>query len=149
MWPTHYIPKQERVEGTPPPRYYLTTPPYPCLVVEKIRSEQAEFVGGSQGLGSEDEISSAVSFVSGAMEEFVYSELEPLRDDLESAISFVSGTLVIALKQIEVGPDELESAVSFVSGELRNVLIVYDNWPLGADTEDLLSSVSFVSGVLS
>lgn len=148
MWPTHYIPNQPRVEGEPPPRYYLTSPPYPLEVFETLAAAGGEFVGGSFGLGSGEDIECAAAFVSGEMITYGYVEIAA-EDEIECAAAFVSGALVVRLVQAEVGPDEIECAAAFVDGELRDSLVRYQNWPLGAADEDLLGAAFFVSGVLT
>jgi hypothetical protein len=146
MWPTHYLPRKNR-GGVPPPRFYLTTPPYPVEVVEEFASA-ASFQFATPGIGSEDELESAASFVSGTLVTKSFSDYYWM-EEIESAASFVSGTLVQKGFVIGRGNDELESAASFVSGTMDDPLVTYDNWPLGAATEDLLSGGAFVSGVLT
>jgi hypothetical protein len=149
MWPTHYIPNQPRLEGSPPPRFYLTTPPYPIEVREEFGSA-ADFVIGGFGIGAADQLESAASFVGGEIQQFAYDEADAGLDELESAAQFVGGELVSRLVVIPGPMDELESAASFVTGTLETVVIIsYDNWPLGAANEALLSGASFVGGVLA
>jgi hypothetical protein len=146
MWPTHYLPNGNR-GGVPPPRFYLTTPPYPVEVTEEL-SSAALFMFATPGIGAEDELEMAASFVSGSMTTFVFPTYA-WTEELESAASFVSGNLVtLVFPTIEAG-DELESAAQFVSGSMVRILVEYENWPLGADTEDLFCSASFVSGVMT
>lgn len=150
MWPTHYIPNQPRLDSTPPPRLYLTTPPYPIEVIEQLASASV-YVVASFGLGAEDELESAASFVGGEIIQYGYTDANAGRDELESAAVFVGGVLALQpVITIDAGIDELESAAVFVSGVLATVPIIdYNNWPLGATTEDLLSAAAFVSGELT
>lgn len=150
MWPTHYIPKQDRVEGVPPPRYYLTTPPYPIELTEALQSDG----DGPQRLGFvpfaslEEEFQSAGIPVGGTIDSIlVTTSVEP--EEIESVGVPVSGILVEMLIRIEVEDELIESVGIPVSGILRDPLVVYDNWPLGADTEDLQSAGVPVSGVLA
>lgn len=146
MWPTHYLSRVPR-EGVPPPRFYLTTPPYPIEVVEEMASAASyQFV--TPGIGSDEEIESAALFVSASLTLFNFKASD-FEDEMESAAQFVSGNLVTLGFKAGYGNDELESAAQFVSGVMEEPLIIYDNWPLGADTEDLLSGASFISGVLT
>ena len=147
MWPTHYIPGQDRVEGVPPPRTYYTTPPYPPEITEELTSSH-EWLSGSFSIGAADELESAMSFVSGTLNDILVG-FDGRRDELESAMSFVSGSMVSTGFKAGYGKDELESAMSFVSGTLNDILIVYDNWPLGVASESLESAMSFVSGALT
>jgi hypothetical protein len=148
MWPTHYIPNQPRVDGTPPPRYYFTTPPYPAEATESFLSDSASFMGGLFGVGDDEEFRSAAAFVSGFMEQKGYVEVEA-EDEIRSQAWFHVGVMEqYAYELIEAG-DEFTSAAVFVSGDMRDPLVRYENWPLGADTEDLLSAAAFVSGVLT
>ena len=149
MWPTHYIPNQPRVEGVPPPRYYLTTPPYPVEV-----SESLESAGGEPDLGftpsatDEAYMTSGGMPVSGSMSRLLVEiDLDP--EELESGGLPVSGVLRDVLIRITIEPELLGSSGSPVSGVLRDPLVVYDNWPLGVDTEDLQSGGLPVSGVLA
>jgi hypothetical protein len=146
MWPTHYLPRTPR-EGIPPPRFYLTTPPYPLEVVEEMAAA-AEFQFATPGVGTDEEITAAAQFVSGLVTSLGFVAYE-FDDELESAALFVSGTVTLLGFVIGQGNDELESAAQFISGALEEPLIIYDNWPLGADTEDMLGSAAFVSGVLT
>ena len=148
MWPTHYLPNQPRLDGTPPPRHYLTSPPYPYCATEELASGPTVFLGGSRGLGAEDALEGAAAFVSGALVVRLVSA-DAGHEDLESAASFVSGALVVRLVVADAGHEDIESAASFVSGALADPLVVYSNWPLDADLEDLLSGAAFVSGVLT
>ena len=149
MWPTHYIPKQDRVDGVPPPRFYLTTPPYPVELVEELQSEGDVIrVGFSPFITAEDEFRSAGVPVSGVINSIlVRTNVEP--EELQSAGLPISGVLRDVLIRIEIEDETLASAGIPISGVLRNPLVVYANWPLGFDTEDLQSTGVPVSGVLS
>lgn len=147
MWPTHYIPLRERVDGTPPPRIYLTTPPYPLELTESATAS-AEFTSGKFDIGAQEELESSGSFVGGELViRLVTAQCG--RDELESSGSFVSGAIAVYGYKDGYGNDELESSGSFVSGAVTDPLVVYDNWPLGFSAEDLLSGGSFVSGALA
>jgi hypothetical protein len=148
-WPTHFIPNQPRIEGEPPPRYYLTSLPYPIEVLETLAAGPAQYVsGGMNGVATKDEIEAAASFVSGLMVTYSYEEILA-EDEIESAAAFVDGALVDRLVHADPGPDEIESAAQFVSGELRDGRVEYTNWPLAANQEALESGAAFVSGVMS
>lgn len=146
MWPTHYIPAQDRIEGVPPPRVYLTSCPYPYELYEEMASE-GDFTSAQPGEEATEEFASSGSFVSGVMVTYGYQTYTMLDEELESAASFVSGTLVERLVGFSAPHEELESAASFVSGTMADPLIFYLNWPLFPD--ELESAGSFVSGVLT
>lgn len=147
MWPTHYIPHRERIEGLPPPRTYYTTPPYPPEITEDLTAS-FNCAAGSFGIGSADDFTASMAFVSGVMDDILVG-FDGRRDDLESSMSFVSGSLVSTGFVRGYANDELESSMAFVSGTMADILIIYDNWPLQPDPESLESSMSFVSGALT
>ena len=149
MWPTHYIPSQARIEGVPPPTFYLTTPPYPIEITESLLSN-----GSPQDLGfvpfaeSEEYITAAGRPVSGSMSSdligFVGGE-----DYIQSAGLPIGGVLLTILKTTSVLPEMIFASGGPVAGDLRDPLVVYDNWPLGFETEDLQSAGIPVSGALT
>lgn len=146
MWPTHYMPLQGRVDGNPPPRFYLTSPPYPLEQTEDFRSA-ATFTSGAFAVGAEDEIVSGGSFVSGTLQDILVTYNNGI-DEIRSSASFASGVLKDVLVTYDNRFDQIKSTGAFVSGALADPLVIYDNWPLGVATEDLQSAASFVSGTL-
>jgi hypothetical protein len=149
MWPTHFIPNQARVEGVPPPRYYLTTPPYPIEFTEALQSGGVPVrVGFVPFAEDEAYIQSGGSPVSGVMIQRLVN-LPPLLEELECAGSPVSGVMVQRLIVADAGDEMIESSGLPISGIMRDPLVRYENWPLGYDTEDLLSAGQPVSGVLT
>jgi hypothetical protein len=150
MWPTHYIPNQPRVEGTPPPRYYLTTPPYPAQVIEEIASNSTAptaYLAPAAETG--EEVTSAGQPVSGDLRDILirYERWPP--EAIESVGAVVSGVLNDILVTYEGPPEALASAGAVVGGALADPLVRYENWPLGFATEDLISAGEPVSGALT
>ena len=146
MWPTHFIPNQERLDSTPPPYTYLTSCQYPYELIEEMAAS-GSFVSATPGEETMEEMRSSGSFVGGSIAVFRYGAFEMTRDDIESVGSFVSGELVQRLRYLDAGRDEIESSGSFVSGVMLDPLIYYLNWPLIPD--ELESSGSFDSGALT
>ena len=146
MWPTHYIPYQERIESTPPPRSYLTSCRYPYELIEEMASS-GSFVSAQPGEETMEEMSSSGSFVSGLMVTYGYQAITITTEEIESVGSFIGGELVPRLRFIDAGRDEIESVGSFVSGVMTDPLIYYLNWPLIPD--ELESTGSFDSGALT
>lgn len=146
MWPTHYIPYQERLDSTPPPRTYLTSCQYPYELIEELTST-GSFVSATPGEETMEEMRSSASFVGGEMVTYGYKAITITTEELESIGSFVSGALVPRLRFIDAGRDEIESTGSFVSGAMVDPLIYYLNWPLIPD--ELESTGSFDSGALT
>lgn len=147
MWPTHYIPHQDRVEGVPPPRTYYTTPPYPPEVTEDFTAHMS-CAAGTFGIGAGDDFTASIAFVSGTLNDILVG-FDGGRDDLEASISFVSGSMVSTGFKRGYANDELAPSMAFVGGTMADILIIYDNWPLQPDPESLESSMSFVSGALT
>lgn len=150
MWPTHYIPNQERVDGLPPPRYYLTTPPYPVQITEELEADSTNpdaYLVPS--IETDESLTSAAVPVSGELRDILirYEEWPP--ESLESSGEPVSGVLNDVLIEYVGPPESLESSGEPVSGVLVDVLVAYENWPLGAATESLASTGVPVSGVLT
>lgn len=149
MWPTHYIPYQEKVEGTPPPRYYLTSLPYPIEVVEGIAaSSNNPRLGFTPVATAEEEFQSNGAAISGLIRSILVTT-SVVPDDIESNGSVISGVLNERLIRIDAKNDNIETSGSPISGILRDPLVVYENWPLGFDFEDLQSAGSPVSGALT
>jgi tetrahydromethanopterin S-methyltransferase subunit G len=147
MWPTFYIPLSRRVEGDPPPRFYLTTPPYPYELHEDMTTV-GEVDSITPGISTEEEIESTASFVSAEMVQRLRTT-DGGMDEIENAALFVSAEMVQRLLTYNNRWDEIETTAQFVSGEMRDPLVTYLNWPLGAGTEDIITGASFVSGVLA
>jgi hypothetical protein len=141
MWPTHYIPNVPRVEGVPPPRYYLTTPPYPVEVVEEILSEASNPRAGFTPVATAEETMTTNGAVVSGVLQTLLLETSVLPDDIESNGAVISGVLVDRLI--------LQSTGAVISGILRDPLVRYENWPLGFDSEDLQSAGMPVSGALT
>ena len=149
MWPTHYIPSQERIEGVPPPRFYLTTPPYPLELVETIASDaEPRTIGFVPFATDEAYIISAGAPVSGVMTKLLTS-FDGGFEEIQSAGLPVNGVLRDILIRMNVPPENIISTGAPVSGMLKDPLVVYDNWPLGFDSEDLQSAGLPVSGALT
>lgn len=148
MWPTHYIPLQDRIEGVPPPRIYLTTMLYPVEVEETLQATEGRFVSATPGIGAEDNMQATASFVSAELINYGFLSIE-FDDAIETVASFTSGELVDRLLRYTSPPDMLASTAMFIGGDLVEPLVRYENWPLGFDTEDLLGNGSFVSGELA
>ena len=146
MWPTHYIPKQERIASTPPPRTYLTSCRYPYEMTETFTSSGA-FVSATPGEEITEQMTSSGAFVGGTMVTYGYQIIDAGLDEIESVGSFVGGELVARLRTMDAGLDSIESSGSFVSGVMTDPLVYYLNWPLIPD--ELESSGSFVSGALT
>jgi hypothetical protein len=145
MWPTHYIPKMDRVEGIPPPRLTLTTPPYPIEVIEEFKSH-ANVDAIAFGIGAEEEIKSGGALISGGLYERLVG-IDGFLDEIESSGALISGVLVTRLKTYDNGRDEIESAGALISGQLRDPLVVYDNWPLIPD--EMKSGGAVIGGTLT
>lgn len=149
MWPTHYIPNVPKVEGIPPPRYYLTTQPYPVEVVEEIASQASNPRAGFTPVATAEEtMVSNGAVVSGVLKTLLL-ETSVLPDDIESNGAVISGVLVDRLIRANAGIDRLQSTGAVLSGILRDPLVRYENWPLGFDSEDLQSAGMPVSGALT
>lgn len=148
-WPTHYIPAQDRIEGVPPPRYYLTTPPYPIELVEELSSQSGTPDQGFQpSAEAQDEFTSNGAPVGGVFSTILVTT-NILPDDLESWALPISGVLVDRLIRASTEIHELESNGLPIGGNLGDPLVRYDNWPLGFDSEDLESAGLPISGVLT
>lgn len=147
MWPTFYIPITRRVEGEPPPRFYLTTPPYPYELYEEVTSA-SEVDSVTPGITVEDQIESSSQFVSGLLVTRLRT-YDSGFDEVESTMQFVSGLLVTRLRTYNNGNDQIKTTMQFVSGAMTDPLVTYLNWPLAANQEDITSQASFVSGVLA
>lgn len=147
MWPTHYIPNQPRIDGEPPPKIVLTTPPYPVEFSDEIESEGA-VVSVTPGIGSEDELTAQGSALSGVIQDILVG-FDAGRDDLEAEGSAVSGVLRDILISVDQGHEAIEAEAYALGGSLADPLVTYDNWPLGVDQEDLYAVGSAVSGVLA
>ena len=150
MWPTHYIPKQDRIEGVPPPRYYLTTPPYPLEITESLAANSTDpeaYIVPAAETG--EEMTSSGEPVDGLLKDILirYEEWPP--EAITSEAEPVSGVLNDILVRYEGPPEELTSAGEPVSGAIVDILVRYENWPLGVATESLASSGAPVSGVLA
>lgn len=149
MWPTYYIPKQDRVAGVPPPRFYLTTPPYPVQVIEELAANstdpQAGFVPSAE---TGEELTSSAAPVSGVLSDILKRYTIP-PEAITSSAAPVSGDLRDILQRYTVPPEFIESWGGPVSGALADMLVRYENWPLGVATESLSSTGGPVSGVLS
>jgi hypothetical protein len=149
MWPTHYIPSQERIEGVPPPTFYLTTPPYPAEITESLFSS-----GVPQDLGfvpfaeAEDYITCAGRPVGGSISSDLIG-FDGGEEYIQSAGLPIGGVLNQILVTTSVEPEFITAAGIPLSGTLRDPLVVYDNWPLGFETEDLQSAGIPVSGALT
>jgi hypothetical protein len=150
MWPTHYIPNQPRIEGEPPPRYYLTSPPYPVEITESLAASSDDpdaYIAPAAEI--EETLTSSGAPVDGLLKDILirYEEWPP--EALESTGEPVSGVLNDILVRYEGPPESLESSGEPVSGALVDMLVRYENWPLGVATESLSSSGAPVSGVLT
>ncbi len=149
MWPTYYIPNQSRVEGIPPPRYYLTTLLYPLEIVEEMESNAGTpKMGFSPALDAEESFASNGAAVSGVLKSILQTT-SVIPDHIWSDGAVISGVLVERLRLASVEIHELESNGAVISGILRDPLVLYDNWPLGFDSEDLTSAGQPVSGALT
>lgn len=149
MWPTHYIPNQARIEGVPPPRYYLTTPLYPLEIIEEIESSPGTPDGAFQpSLDAIETMTTNGAPVSGTLVS-ILKTTSVLPDDIESNGLVISGILLSILKTAGVEIHELESSGLVISGYLGDPLVRYENWPLGFDSEDLISAGLPVSGALT
>ena len=149
MWPTHYIPNKPREDGIPPPRYYLTTPPYPLELVEEMESNPGPpDVGFVPAFAATEIFQSGGQPVSGVIKSILV-ETSVLPDHIWSNGNVVSGSLRTILKETDIGIDRLQSNGAVISGALRDPLVRYDNWPLGFDSEDLFSAGMPVSGALT
>lgn len=149
MWPTHYIPNQERIEGIPPPEFYLTTPPYPIEIVEEMQASGGPYDIGFVPFASVQEaITTSGRPVSGSMSALLVT-MNILPEEIQSAGIPISGVLKQILITIEIPNEMIISAGIPISGVLRDPLVVYDNWPLGFETEDLQSAGIPVSGALT
>lgn len=147
MWPTHYIPNQTRIDGEPPPKIVLTTPPYPYEFGDSMAAEGA-VVAITPGLGAEDELTSQGSALSGVIQDILIG-FDGGRDEMAAEAAAVSGVLNDILVAFDAGRDEIVSAGSALSGVMTDPLVRYENWPLGVDTEDLYAVGSAVSGALA
>lgn len=145
MWPTHYIPKMDRVEGIPPPRITLTSPPYPVEVIEEFKSH-ADVDAIAFGIGAEEEIKSGGALISGGLYERLVG-FDAGLDEIESSGALISGQLVTRLKTYNNRFDEIESSGALISGQLRDPLVVYSNWPLLPD--ELKSAGAVIGGTLT
>lgn len=149
MWPTHYIPNQPRVDGQPPPRYYLTTPSYPVQVIEELESNSTgpdSYLVPSAETG--EELTSAGQPVDGDLRDILVRYEGP-PEAIESAGAIVSIVVNDILVRYEGPPEALTSAGAVVGGALADPLVRYENWPLGAATESLTSAGEPVSGALT
>ncbi len=145
MWPTHYLPVPGRIEGVPPPRYYLTTPPYPLELTESLAST-GDALAITPGIGTEDEIESTAAVIGGVLTA-LRVDLDSGREEIESTAAVISGVLQTVLVPYDNRHDELESTAAVISGVLTSPLIVYDNWLLLPD--EIESSASVIGGVLA
>lgn len=147
MWPTFYIPIVRRVEGEPPPRFYLTTPPYPYELYEAMTTA-SEVDSVTPGISIEDQVETNAQFVGGELVTRLRT-YDNRYDEIETEIQFVSGLLVTRLRTYDNRNDQVETTMQFVSGEMKDPLVTYLNWPLGYAQEDIITEASFVSGVLA
>jgi hypothetical protein len=129
-------------------RFYLTTPPYPIEVTESLKSS-GEAQNAVFGIGADEEFMSSGAPVSGLLRTLLHTYDHPPEDELISSSQPVGGVLVERLHLMDGPLDEVISNSQPVSGVLRDPLIVYDNWPLAALEENVLSSGAPVSGVLT
>ena len=150
MWPTHYIPNQPRLDGVPPPRYYLTTPPYPVELTESLASAAEEPAGGFTPSAEDTaELSSVGVPISGVLRAILV-EADAPHEELQSTGIPISGVLRDVLIRLDIGREELSSVGVPISGILRDPLVRYENWPLAAEeAESLISTGRPVSGVLA
>lgn len=149
MWPTQYIPYQPRVDGTPPPRYYLTTPPYPVQIVEEMQSLEGDPRAGFVPSATDEEyMTSHGAPVSGALTGYGFLQYS-LDERITSHGVPVSGVLKGDLVRVTAPPEKVTSYGIPLSGELKYAKVEYENWPLGVDLEDLTSHGVPISGVLS
>jgi hypothetical protein len=148
MWPTHYIPNQPRVEGVPPPRYYLTTPPYPMEVYEDLQAGGGEFETGRTGTGTEESVTAYGEFLGGTMTTYgfpSYSYVEALTVYGE----FLGGTLVERRVIVNAPPEMLTVYGEFLGGSMTDPLVRYENWPLSGEGEALECYGEFIGGTLT
>ena len=110
MWPTHYIPIQDRIDGVPPPRIYLTSCPYPYEMSEAFASS-GEFTSATPGEETTEAFATVGAFVSGILVAYGYDVLEVVQEDLESAGAFVSGILNDCLRTITAPVEALEAPI--------------------------------------
>lgn len=149
MWPTHYIPNQPRLEGTPPPRITLTTPPYPLELFEELETASTSpdlgFVPSAELY--ETATSAGLPITGELRDVLVTYEMEP--EAIESTGDAISGILRDVLVPYEGDPDLLTSSGLPIAATLRDPLVRYENWPLAVDTESLISAGAPVSGELA
>jgi hypothetical protein len=145
MWPTHYIPNQPRIDGVPPPRYYLTTPPYPYEFGDAIAAN-ALALDGLFGIESIESLTTSGSALSGSLVERLVEYAHP-PEALDVTGSALNSTLVERLRTYEGESESLAVAGSALSGVLKDPLISYNNWPLVPD--ELASSGSALGGTLT
>lgn len=147
MWPTFYIPIVRRVEGEPPPRFYLTTPPYPFEFYEECTTA-ADIDSVTPGISVEDAATTSARFVGGELVTRLRTQ-DGGSDEVETTIEFVGGVLTTRLKTYDNRNDQVKTTMMFVSGAMTDPLVTYLNWPLAANQEDIITQASFVSGVLT
>jgi hypothetical protein len=142
MWPTHYIPNQPRVEGVPPPRYYLTTPPYPLEQSESMTSAGSNPTSGFvPNFEDEAYFTTSAAALGGTMRDVLIRYTGPPENIQPGALP-LGGALVERLIRYTGPPENIQPAALPLGGIMRDPLVTYDNWLLGFATE------SFTSGGL-
>ena len=147
MWPTHFLPRKNR-PGTPPARFYFTTPPYPIEVVEELFAG-GELLSAKYGIGANDDLLSSGEPLSGVLRTLLKTHDQPPEDELIAAGEPLSGVLRTLLVGLDGGHEELVASGEPLSGVLRDPLVVYSNWPLAVEEESLIASGVPLSGVLA
>lgn len=132
--------------GVPPeePSFFLTSRPYPIVVIQDMVSYALPVAGRVDEMISEA-LDSVSSLLGGTLDVplITYDDWPP--EALDSTSSITSGTLRVALILYDDWPFEaLDSDSSIQSGTLRVALITYSNWP----AEALDSTSSIISGTL-
>lgn len=148
MWPTHFIPNQPRVDGTPPPRFYLTTPPYPIENIEELQAAGIPWrMGFAPNFEGQVDLTSYGVPVGGTLT--VYGFLTYYwMEELQANGVPLGGELKGDLVRFTASTELLQASGLPLSGELQFARVTYDNWPLGFDQEDLLGSGVPISGEL-
>lgn len=149
MWPTHYIPNQPRIEGDPPPRYYLTSPPYSMQIIEDLASDFGEpSVGFNPSAEITETLSPSCVPTAGELRD-VLLRLTQEPESIEVTFAPTAGVLRDVLVTHTLEPEEFEVSFAPLSGVLRDPLVRYENWPLGFATEDLQSTCVPLGGTLT
>jgi hypothetical protein len=143
MWPTFFIPF--RIKPRSFSYFYLTTPPYPVEVTEKLQASLPNMFSVPSA-SSADTMQPSCSFIGGTITNVTYED-GYANDSLQCSAAFVSGTVQNFSYENGYAEDSMQCSAAFISGTLERLLVSYTNWP--TQPEGLQVSSSFLSGSLT